>query len=361
MTPKLTVLLAVHNGERWLAGALESVLRQTWEDFELLVVDDGSRDRSVEIVASYRDERIRLLRAEEHRGLAAALNRGLAHASAELVARQDADDVSDPRRFERQLTFLDAHPDVALLGTWYRRIDASGRQVATRRLPCDASLLRLALLFYCPFVHTSIMMRGAVARELGGYDEAVRYAEDFELWSRIARRAPVANLPEALVGMRVHETSMTSTMADLAAVELPRICVENVRWVLARGGGGDTTAVDAHRLWSTLALPREDVARRDGRGEVRSAAGRLLDAFARAYRLEPEERGRARDFLHEMLWRRRVEEAERCTDLGDGATAWSLLRDAIALHPPGALHPRSLRLMRRAAGRVVRRAVPRSH
>lgn len=210
--PRVTVLTAVHNGEAYLAEAIESVLAQTCPDFELLLVDDGSTDRSREIARSYADPRIRILENERNVGLARSLNRGLAEARGALVARLDADDVCEPERLARQVAFLDAHPDVALLGSGYTEIDAQGRPGRVLRLPTAHADLCWALLFYCPFVHSAAMIRkDAVLGAVGPYDETLSYSMDYELWRRIARRLRVANLPEPLVRYRLSPSSMTLT------------------------------------------------------------------------------------------------------------------------------------------------------
>src|SRR4051794_29608800 len=120
--PKVTVLLAVYNGERYLREAIDSILGQTFQDFEFLIINDGSTDSTREIILSYHDPRIRLVDNEDNIGQTRSLNRGLALAAGQFVARQDADDISEPERLASQVAFLEIHPEVVLLGTWYRKI-----------------------------------------------------------------------------------------------------------------------------------------------------------------------------------------------------------------------------------------------
>lgn len=216
--PRVSVVMAVRDGEPYLAEAVESLLAQTFADFELVVVDDGSSDASRDVVRSYRDPRVRLLENGRNRGLAASLNRGIREARGELLARQDADDVSEPERLARQVAHLDAHPEVALLGSWFREIDSRGGHLRDGQLPCEPVDVCWRLLFVCPFVHSAVMLRrDAVPGGSGPYDERLAYAMDYELWCRIARRHPVANLPEYLVRYRMHPGSMTSAGGERTA------------------------------------------------------------------------------------------------------------------------------------------------
>jgi glycosyltransferase involved in cell wall biosynthesis len=157
--PKVTMLMSVYNGARFLREAIESILGQTFRDFEFLIVDDGSTDDSREMILSYCDPRVRLVINDRNVGLPRSLNRGLDLAQGEYVARQDADDISESARLAKQVAFLDSYHDVALLGTWYRKIDEGGRIIGDRQLPCDHVRIRWCQLFFCPFVHTAIMLR----------------------------------------------------------------------------------------------------------------------------------------------------------------------------------------------------------
>ena len=213
--PKVTVLMAVYNGESYLQEAINSILAQTFHDFEFLIINDGSTDRSRQLILSYDDPRIRLIDNPRNLGLTRSLNHGLELAKGQFVARQDADDISEPKRLAEQVAFLETHTEVALLGTWYKKIDSQGTLIRNRRLPCDYTDIRWSLLFFCPFVHSSVMLRKAVVLErVGFYNEALVYAQDYELWARVARCMPVANLDQYLVSYRITATSMTATYGD---------------------------------------------------------------------------------------------------------------------------------------------------
>src|SRR3954468_872886 len=210
--PKVTVLMAVYNGERYLREAIESVLSQTFADFEFLILNDGSTDSSAAIVRSYSDRRIRLIDNQRNVGLARSLNQGLELAQGTYVARQDADDISDPDRLARQVSFLEMHANVALVGTWYQKIDAGGQVIGRRQPPCEHIEICWSLLFFCPFAHTAVMLRkDPVLEQVGFYNAALTYSMDYELWFRIAARMPVANLGEYLLRVRSSPWSMTNT------------------------------------------------------------------------------------------------------------------------------------------------------
>jgi hypothetical protein len=204
--------MAVYNGEPHVKEAIESILTQTFTDFEFVIVNDGSTDRTRELISSFRDPRIHVIENAQNQGLTKSLNRGFTVTQGDYVARQDADDISEPERLAKQVDYMERHQEVALLGCWYRKIDEFGHIVGERQLPCDTDLLRWCLLFYCPFVHSAIMLRKSlVAEQIGLYDESFIYSQDYDLWCRIARRFPVGNLDEYLVRYRITSASMTST------------------------------------------------------------------------------------------------------------------------------------------------------
>jgi glycosyltransferase involved in cell wall biosynthesis len=188
--PRVSVVMAAYDAERFIAQAVESILQQTLRSWELIVVDDGSTDGTRAILAAYADPRVRVYSNESNLGQTASLNRGIGLARGEFIARMDADDVSEPERLERQVAFLDRNPDIALAGSQYTQIDELGRTVPGARLPLQDAELRWAMLFYCPFVHAAVMFRRSpVVETVGVYDEALSYSMDFDLWvpARVGR------------------------------------------------------------------------------------------------------------------------------------------------------------------------------
>jgi glycosyltransferase involved in cell wall biosynthesis len=228
--PKVTVLMSVYNGRRYLSDAIESILNQTWPDFEFLIINDGSTDNSREIIKSFNDPRIRLVDNSENIGLVKSLNRGLELAQGELIARQDADDISYPNRLDEQVRFLNMHPQIMLLGTGVKTIDESGKPHPVEwNVPTGLTAIRWHLMFENAFVHTSAMYRRNIVRDvLGGYDTSFARAQDYELWSRIVRKYPVENLASFLVAHRFQYLSVTKRLL-LPDPPIKKIVLENLR------------------------------------------------------------------------------------------------------------------------------------
>jgi glycosyltransferase involved in cell wall biosynthesis len=228
--PAVSVLMGVWNGAPWVRDAVESILAQTAGDLELIVIDDDSTDATPGILGSFRDPRLRVERRARG-GLTSALNTALRLARAPLVARLDADDVALPERLDRQRAFLDAHPDVGLLGTAAREVDASGREVAVVRPPAADREIRLALIRRNPFVHSSMMARRDVVERVGGYDAAFPVAQDYDLWMRMSRVTRLANLAEPLVIRRLVPGRVSG------ARDTERLRAEaSVKWRAVRSG-----------------------------------------------------------------------------------------------------------------------------
>jgi GT2 family glycosyltransferase len=217
----VTVLMAVHNGGAYLREAVESVLAQTYGDFELLVVDDASDDGSAELAESFGDPRIRVLRNASNLGQVPSLNLGLRKARGGYVARLDADDTMLPTRLERQVAILDAEPRVALVGTWLDVVDADGRLWSQLRGELDgfAGFVSAVLSDSFPFGHPSLTFRRDVVLELGGYDAELAPSEDKDLYRRLALAHWEARVvPEPLVRYRRHagQLSQRQTRRQLA-------------------------------------------------------------------------------------------------------------------------------------------------
>lgn len=204
--PLVTVLMSVHNDARYLPAAVESVLRQSLEDFELLILDDGSTDGSAEYLARLADPRVRVVRNERNLGLTRSLNVGLDLARELFLARMDADDVAAPRRLERQVEFLDRHPNVGVVGSSRVLIDEAGAVVAHAPAAEDDAAIRWKCLLGNPLAHPAVMLRLHLlnAHKLR-YDERYRTAQDYELWSRLLAVTKAHNLPEPLLHYRLRD------------------------------------------------------------------------------------------------------------------------------------------------------------
>jgi glycosyltransferase involved in cell wall biosynthesis len=214
--PRISVLLPVYNGGPYLDVAVRSVLAQTFADFELLAIDDGSTDGSLEMLRSYEDHRVRVIENGRNLGIVETLNRGLSLAGGEFVARMDSDDISLPGRFERQAGFLDAHPGVGVVGTSGGLIDGRGEFLAPFRYPLSHEAILFSLHFFCPLAHPSVMMRREVVLSAGGYRSAglswggASFPEDYDLWWRLGDVTRLANLPDRLLLLRKHPETLTA-------------------------------------------------------------------------------------------------------------------------------------------------------
>ncbi|MEM9162576.1 MAG: glycosyltransferase [Cyanobacteria bacterium P01_F01_bin.4] len=235
--PKVTVLMSVYNGEHYLRASIDSILFQSFKDFEFLIINDGSADSTLEIINTYDDSRIRLINNECNLGLTKSLNKGLKLARGKLIARQDGDDISEPDRLAKQVSFLEAHPKVALVGSWYKNIDPQGNLIGAYELPCESAQNRWEMLFCNPFIHSAVMFRKRpVACWIGSYlyDEAFVYAQDYALWGRIACRRKVANIGEYLVRLRLNPASMTNTYGETVDDEPRQIKLNHIKVFLSK-------------------------------------------------------------------------------------------------------------------------------
>lgn len=214
MTPTVTVLMAVHNGEAWLRESVGSILEQTYRDFEFLIIDDASTDGTAGLLAEYaqEDERLRIHTNRENLGLTRSLNAGLELARGTYIARQDADDISLPDRLEVQVGLLESKPEVVLVSGRVELIDAEGRITGKLRpsRPAPSELIPWMLLFYNYLQgHSVATFRREAARRLGGYDPAFRTSQDYELWLRMSKVGRIEVPEHMLLQLRIHEASIS--------------------------------------------------------------------------------------------------------------------------------------------------------
>lgn len=287
--PKISVILPVYNGQDYLEAAVASVLSQSFGDFELLIINDGSSDNSASIVEKMGDPRIRFFQ-QTNRGLAATLNRAISLARGEYIARQDQDDVYLPARLQKQVEFLDTHPDVGMVGTSAEIFAGNERTTRFLRHPTDNASIKLELLFSNCFVHSSIMIRRAVFNDVGGYseDKTRQPPEDYELWSRVMKKYKLANLPEALTAYREVQGSMSRTGENPFVPNLVKISAENIAWAAGlEVGASEVVALSrlSHGVYEGIP-PGVGLSRL--RGVITSAAERIAqEAGAPLKQLEP--------------------------------------------------------------------------
>jgi hypothetical protein len=237
--PLVSVVLSAHNGAADLAKAVDTILAQTFSDFELIAINNGSTDGTAAVLNGLRDPRVRVIHQDD-RGLAAALNRGIALARGRYVARQDHDDWARPTRLEKQVAFMEANPDCALVGTRAEIWVGDRKTERAHDHPTDNAALQFELLFDSYFVHSSVMMRKSALDAVGAYttDPARQPPEDYELWSRIARRYTVANLPERLTIYREVPNSMSRERSSSFIEKVVLISAENLAAALGLASPG---------------------------------------------------------------------------------------------------------------------------
>ena len=212
--PSVSVIMPVYNTEAYLAHAVQSVLSQTFKDFEFIILDDGSIDNSVHIVQEFaeHDDRIRFFPLE-HRGYVSLLRRGLNHARGEFVARMDSDDISEPQRFEKQIAYLREHPEIVALGSRVTLIDPYGSRVEkpTHKITHEEIEAELLNGVGWALVHPTVMMRRDALVNVGGYREDLAVSEDLDLFLRLAEVGKLENLPDVLLQYRQHLQSVNYT------------------------------------------------------------------------------------------------------------------------------------------------------
>jgi len=207
--PIITVLMPAYNAGNYIHEAIASVLAQSFNDFELLIVNDGSTDQTMQVIASFKDERIVVIN-QENLGVASALNTGLQHARAAYIARFDADDVCYPNRLQVQYDFMQRHPEYQVVGSAADYMDVEGHHLFTQE-PAAFSNSQVQQLNYtiCPFIHSTVLYKKQVVLNNGGYNELAYTFEDHFLWLQILKEQKACNLPEALIKVRLNPESIT--------------------------------------------------------------------------------------------------------------------------------------------------------
>ena len=205
LSPFVSVVMSVYDGEKYLREAVDSILAQTFSDFEFIIIDDGSTDDTYHILEGYKDERIKLIKNSQNYGLAWSLNRGISLASGEYIARMDCDDISYPERFMAQVEFMDRHGDIDVVGSWIEYIDTDGR-LTGKIWKCMGSVMGLRWLtfFNTPMPHPAVMARRRFFDLAGQYNAAFKVGQDYELWVRSNTVFRFSNIQRVLLKYRVH-------------------------------------------------------------------------------------------------------------------------------------------------------------
>lgn len=266
--PLITVLLPVRDGERWIRACLESLAEQTFQDFEILLIDDGCTDSTIELALQRQDLTIHVLQGPQQ-GLAAALALGVTQARGEFLARQDVDDLSAPDRLRQQVRFLQQNPNCVAVGSAAAEIDEEGRVLGTIDMPTDPRELQFRAILFNPMIHTSVMMRRLQVLSVGNYwaPSGRAYPEDFDLWSRLLAIGQLANLQDNLVSYRRSSQGVSALNRRALAEGAAAIAARNVTRVLGdealsepdkaligafHGRTRRMTPREAFRLWGIL-------------------------------------------------------------------------------------------------------------
>jgi len=210
-TPIVTILMPVFNGEKYLPEAIESILNQTFTDFEFLIIDDFSTDNSINVIKKYKDKRIRLIINEQNMGQTITLNKGLKLACGKFIARMDQDDISHQSRLEKQVSFLLKNTDFALVGSFIQFINHKGDFVKNYNPPTNHDEIINSFVYRNPFAHSSLLFRKDLIMSLGAYSLQYKYVQDFSLLIKITSHYKVANIPHTLTKIRLHQDQSTSS------------------------------------------------------------------------------------------------------------------------------------------------------
>lgn len=228
-SPQVSVIMGVFNGGQFLHEAIQSILNQSYRDFEFLIIDDGSTDQTPNILGSFSDSRIIIERNPINIGLTKSLNKALQKARGKYISRQDADDISFPDRLARQVAFLDSYPECSMAGSHAALIDEHGTDIGTIEPSTDTQEINTQLIKFNLFIHGAITARKSAIIDVGGYRDKFTYAQDYDLWLRMHQRYLLANLPESLYCLRrlSHSISMTRFDRQLAFAFVARaFCME---------------------------------------------------------------------------------------------------------------------------------------
>ncbi len=279
-SPRVSVVTATHNGARFLAAAIQSILGQSHSDFEYVIVDDASTDASAAILAGFaaHDARVRVVTNSTQLGPAGALNRALAAAQGGYVAVLDHDDLALPERLARQVAFLDAHPEVGAVGAQARIIDEGSATINHQAYPTHPAVVRWQLLFGASLLHSASMYRRVLVQQLGGYSEDHPYLCDYELLGRMAEISQITNLPEELACYRRSQTQVSAThrTPQHGQMLLLQYAIQ-WRWLGLRP---DLALFSALRNWGQGRLPTI-------RGQAASAIAEMETLFARYCAIVP--------------------------------------------------------------------------
>lgn len=223
----VSVVMTVLNGEQYIKLAIESILSQTYKNFELIIVNDGSTDSTDRIIGTFNDARIRYIKNETNLGQSYSRNFAIKISKGIYIAIMDADDIAHPERLETQLVYLENHPEISFCCSYADIIDDNNLITGQKKLPLDEGSLRLKLLFECPIIHPTVMWRKSdfIDNNLW-YDEFFVYAQDYDLWSRATEKLRLGVVPQSLLKFRFHHSKSISSSKKGVQIKYAKIISE---------------------------------------------------------------------------------------------------------------------------------------
>jgi len=203
--PSISILMSAFNEAKYIKASIESILHQSFTDFEFIITDDDSNDGTLDILKKYasKDSRIKIIEHFKQKGLAFSLNEQIETSKGKYLARMDGDDIAHPDRLKKQLQFLEKNDDIGMVGSFCREISNNGKFIALWKRPTSDHLIKKSIFHFNPFIHSSIMIRRDVIIDAGMYNTECKYAQDYDLWLRVAKKSKLANLNEPLIDLRV--------------------------------------------------------------------------------------------------------------------------------------------------------------
>ena len=232
-SPKVSIIMSVYNGEEFLHDSVESILSQTFTDFEFIIIDDKSTDKTSDILKGYsfKDPRIKIITNEKNLGLTKSLNIGIKESSGEYIARMDADDISYPERLQKQFDFMENNLDYGVVGAWAKVIDNKGNIVDNFEYEETDKEIKTSLIKWNSIIHPLVLIRKDILSKVNGYDESFKYAQDYDLWLRLSKETKFVNLPEYLLYYRISNKSITRSKNKEQA-----LCAMRARWNSIKNG-----------------------------------------------------------------------------------------------------------------------------
>lgn len=209
--PIVSIIMPVYNAGQYLTDSIQSILSQTFKDFEFIIIDDGSTDKSIDVIQSFQDKRILLMLNEKNLGITATLNKGLSVAKGKFICRMDADDIAVNTRLERQINFLQNHPSISIIGSRATLIDEKGNIIGEETVPQNPKEINRIKFIHNPFIHATVIFRKILVDKYGMYDSRRKHNEDYDLWLRYTKNEQGFNLDDKLILRRIHKRSITAS------------------------------------------------------------------------------------------------------------------------------------------------------